>query len=112
MDINIENAGKAFEALKDAIGLTREVLNWMRTRKAGDKDVDAIAKKLDEAERATKLAEAQIAESLGYQLCKCEFPPTIMLSIEHRDLVEIFKCPRCGKKYPPLNEASGQMVFP
>ena len=112
MDINIEDVGKGFGALKDAIGLTREVITWMRNRKGSDKDVEVIVKKLDDAEKATKLAEAQIAQSLGYQICKCAFPPTIMLSVEHRDLVEIFKCPRCGKKYPSLDEPLGQMMFP
>ncbi|GEM77006.1 hypothetical protein [Vibrio sagamiensis] len=43
------------------------------------------------------MAEAQIAQALGYQLCKCTFPPQIMLSVGYRDFEEAFECKLCGK---------------
>jgi hypothetical protein len=41
----------------------------------------AITAALDQAEAAAKFAEAQIAKALGYDLCKCQFPPTPMLTV-------------------------------
>ena len=59
---------------------------------------------ISKAEDALKAAEAQLAKEFGYHLCKCTFPPQIMLSTgrhqRHPDQ-EVFKCERCGNQEPP-----------
>lgn len=54
---------------------------------------------LDKASKATAIAEAQVAQALGYQLCKCEFPPTPMLTVGStgRDdkAATVYQCPKC-----------------
>ena len=65
-------------------------------------DSDAARQRLDEAEKALKASEAQLAKALGYQLCQCAFPPNIMLSVGRHPVhdKEIFECPACKKQEP------------
>lgn len=53
----------------------------------------AVEEKLKEAEGALALANAQLAQSLNYQLCQCSFPPSIML---WRHGERAFVCDACG----------------
>ena len=83
-----------FDALRAALGAAKDVKDLVKdgpTREAAEK-------KLDEAERrVSELAQAQIAQALGYKLCQCSFPPKIML-MKGRHMtrgVEIYSCPSC-----------------
>jgi hypothetical protein len=60
----------------------RAVLELMRSASEflpKGRDRDAIAKRLDEADRALELSNARLARELGYPLCRCAFPPKPML---------------------------------
>ena len=60
---------------------------------------DAIARRLDEADRALALASARMALDLGYPLCRCAFPPKPM----QWDAAQgAFACrePGCGRTEP------------
>jgi len=85
----------------DAIGLANSVKNTLPE----SKEKDSIEKSLFEADKAAKLAEAQIANALGYTLCQCTFPPQIMLSKGYKDTnyrhKEEFVCPKCEKSSIP-----------
>jgi hypothetical protein len=50
------------------------------------------------AETALKTTEAELAKKLGYRICRCTFPPQVMLwhQARRKDL-----CARCGNVYPP-----------
>jgi hypothetical protein len=64
---------------------------------AGEKAEKAQAG-IDKAEAALKTAEADVAKTLGFKLCKCTFPPQIMLWKEN---LKTNVCPSCGHEYPP-----------
>lgn len=51
-----------------------------------------IEQRIKTVERELALAEAGTAKELGYDLCKCTFPPQIMLFTGKG---RIFKCQRC-----------------
>src|SRR5258708_26355240 len=61
-----------------------------------------ITAALATAESSSRIAEAEVAKALGYELCKCQFPPTPMLTVGSIDNPEmklrgpVFECPRCG----------------
>jgi hypothetical protein len=74
---------------KTGIGLLRSALNLLPK----SKDKDAIEHTLAEAERALAASNAKLAHELGYKLCKCTFPPQIMLWVE-RDKSDV--CNNCG----------------
>ncbi|MEY9184981.1 hypothetical protein [Bradyrhizobium sp. USDA 313] len=90
-----------FEGLRSAISMLREI----RGASAGDgknEESQLIEAALDKASKATAIAEAEVAKALGYELCKCEFPPTPMLTVGSIDNLAaklrgpVFECPRCG----------------
>jgi hypothetical protein len=56
-------------------------------------------KEIEKAEQSLRASEAELAKALGYRLCRCEFPPHIMLW--NKD-VQASICPKCGDRYPPL----------
>jgi hypothetical protein len=72
-------AKSALDILKTALGLLPR-----------GADKDALANKIEEAEEALKRSDAKLAKELGYKLCKCTFPPQIMLWSERR---KAFVCP-------------------
>jgi hypothetical protein len=88
-----------FDGLRTAIGVVRDVHNSGKPSSAEQTLVDEA---LDQAEKAAKIAEAQVAKALGYELCKCEFPPVPMLTVGHIDNAHaklwgaVYECPRCG----------------
>jgi hypothetical protein len=91
-----------FDALRSAMGLLKDAKDLLP---AGDQREAAITQALATADTSSKLAEAEIAKALGYELCKCQFPPTPMLTIGHMTANQtpatafgkpVFECPRCG----------------
>jgi hypothetical protein len=93
----------AFDTLKSAIGLVKEAKDLLPE---GHQREKAIAMALDSASTSAKIAEAELAKALGYELCKCQFPPTAMLTIGHMTANQtpatalgkpVFECPRCGR---------------
>ena len=101
MDLDLDSA---YEAQKSGLALFKDAISIAKGAKdllPSGKDKDTIEQSLDEAERATRLAEARIARALGYRLCQCTFPPQIMLSKGYRNYSEHFECPQCRKGWPP-----------
>jgi len=83
--------------LRDALGLGKDVKDALPS----SEKKQAMDRGLEQAERQLLLAEAQIAQALGYHFCQCTFPPQIMLSKGYHSYQEVFACPKCGKKWPP-----------
>lgn len=63
---------------------------------------DDAEQRLEQAHKALRAAEVQLAKSLDYHLCQCTFPPQIMLSEGRHSTqdLEIFRCDRCKKQEP------------
>ncbi len=94
------NAFKAiFDGLRGAVGLLRDIRSAGAGNEAQQQLVDEA---LDKAEKAAKIAEAEVAKALGYELCKCEFPPIPMVTVgqmEQRGANKagpVYECPKCG----------------
>jgi hypothetical protein len=64
-------------------------------------DKEEVSKKLLEVEQQIKAAEAQIASGLGYELCKCTWPPQIMLYAGEAEYGEKVRCPACSRVVTP-----------
>ena len=60
-----------------------------------------VSQKLVEVEQKLQVAEAQIAKGLGYELCRCTWPPQIMLHAGDVEYGERFRCPACGRVVSP-----------
>ncbi len=95
--MDIEALKGAFSLLGSAIGLAKKAKELL----PDGAEKKSVEQSLVEAERQSKLAEAQIAQALGYELCRCTFPPQPMLSLGYREQIEYYQCPKCKKIWPP-----------
>jgi hypothetical protein len=87
----------ALDALKEGLAALGLVLNTLKQAKdLMPQTFDRVAteKALAAAETQLKIAEAQTAEALGYPICKCSWPPTIMLRTKDK----MFVCRQCAYK--------------
>jgi hypothetical protein len=82
---------------KGAIDLIRSSLQVMPK---GPKK-DELEAQVRRAEEALQASNVQLAKALGYKLCRCTFPPQIMLW-KAADNTNI--CPQCETKDPPPPE--------
>jgi hypothetical protein len=83
------------ESIKSAFGLAGQALGLLKQAKEmipEGAQRDAAEKSIADAEQAFSLAEAKAAQELGYELCRCTWPPQICLRIDGRDHI----CPKCG----------------
>lgn len=92
----MQDTKAAFDLVRMAIGTLSDLTNLLPE---GEKR-EVATKAIENAERQTKVAEASIAKALGFELCKCEFPPTPMLTVGYRMVAGgvqmIDECPRCS----------------
>lgn len=82
-------------SLREGIDLVYTTISTLKKMKefipSGDKKQD-FEKKLEEAEKKMKIAEANIAKEFDFKLCHRHFPPGILLEIsEYKS-----KCNTCG----------------
>jgi hypothetical protein len=89
-----------FDGLRSAISMVREA----RGGQGDGKETILIEAALEKANAATAIAEAEVAKALGFELCKCQFPPTPMLTVgsrtphgpDRQKVVPVYECPKCG----------------
>ena len=83
------------DIIKTAIGLLPK----------GDRHTEEARAMLAKAEESLKRSEAAAAKELGFLLCKCEWPPRIML---WREAEASYVCPseKCGHRMTPAKGAT------
>ncbi len=90
-------------AISGALNILRGIIASFKEAKdllPKDKSTQ-IKNEIGQAERQLKLAESQIAKELGYPICRCTFPPQIMLlSGQTSDKHDKYKCPNCNREHP------------
>lgn len=72
-----------FDGLRSAIGMISELR--ASNQSGSTAQLQFVDQALEKASRAAQIAEAQVAQALGYELCKCEFPPVPMRTVGHID---------------------------
>lgn len=86
------------DGVRSALGTWRDVRGLLPDEKRGE-----IDRALEASEQQLRIAEAQIAKGLGYDLCHCQFPPVAMLTVGWRNgrgkeipNGPVHRCPACG----------------
>lgn len=82
------------KASKDALDILKSLVGFLPK----GADAETAQQRLEEADKALKATEVQLAKALGYQLCQCTFPPQIMLWKQDR---QVKVCPNCGNEHDP-----------
>ena len=93
----------AVEAIRSAIGIITDIRSAGGS--ANKQQEEAIDTAINLANQNAAIAEAQLALSFGYELCKCEFPPTPMRTVGRhikasahgkKEGDPVYECPKCG----------------
>src|ERR1700684_126227 len=72
-----------------------DIIKGVRSELPKGPEADKAQAQIDKAESALRTSEAELAKSLGFKLCMCKFPPSIMLwSATERSNI----CPVCGDR--------------
>jgi hypothetical protein len=91
----------AIDSIREAIGMVKDV----RSVAGGtEQEQRAIDTALTVASSNTAIAEAELAKAFGYELCKCDFPPTPMRTVgflsrrtdKGSEGDPVYECPKCG----------------
>jgi hypothetical protein len=92
----------AFDGVRSAIGIVKDVRSMGGGTEQQQKAIDSA---LTVASTNTAIAEATLGQAFGYELCKCTFPPTPMLTVGYVDRrlpngkkegEPVYECPKCG----------------
>jgi len=95
------------QAIKSGFDAAKAVIDTLKTLREifriNPKAHEEVGQQIELAEKELGLAEAQIAQALGYKLCLAHFPPEPMLKnrIEPEFGKTIFRCPVCEREEPP-----------
>lgn len=87
--MDIQTGAALFSLLDQSLGLLKKARDVMPE----SKEKKDLTKQLAEVEAAYRVAEARAAQELGYELCKCSWPPQIML-LASDGRAECSKCRR------------------
>jgi hypothetical protein len=98
---------QGFSAFKTAVDSVRSAISIVKdVRSLGggsEKQYQAIDNALAVASSTTAIAEAELAKAFGYELCKCQFPPTAMMTVGYKAIIgtpgeskAVYECPKCG----------------
>jgi len=90
-----------FDSVRSAIGVLKDVRSLGGGTEQQQKTIDTA---LATATSTAAIAEAELAKAFGYQLCKCTFPPTTMLTVgyfaanlgQYKVADPVYECPKCG----------------
>ena len=102
----MENLTEFFGAAKSALDLFRGIQAELPSGPLSEE----AERQIETAAKALKVSEAQLAQSLGFRLCKCTWPPQIMLW--HKDNAATI-CPACGdarSDQPTINRGESRLT--
>jgi len=78
-----------------ALSLAKQGIDMLRNIKdlmPDSQGKEQASKLLDQADQSFRIAESQAAQSLGYMLCQCTWPPQICLGTTQNG----YRCPKCN----------------
>ena len=89
------------DSIRGAVGLAKDVRLYGGSTEQQQQVIEAS---LTLASSNAAIAEMQLAQAFGYELCKCDFPPTPMRTVgyfnrdhgERRAGDAVYECPKCG----------------
>jgi hypothetical protein len=85
--MEIDALAKGVGIFSTALSAFKQALDLLPNNSKKEEAVAALAR----AEREFKVAEAEVASKLKYEICRSHFPPVIMLSKDDM----IWECPEC-----------------
>ena len=93
MDFDLQSLSESFGFIKQTTGILKDLRDLI-PKSADRKKLEST---LEKAEREFALIETNVAHVLGYQLCRCSFPPQIMLLEKDNPSNSVYECPACHR---------------
>lgn len=96
--ITVPEALEGFTALKAGIDLLRSAAGLVTDaqKMLPPEKAEAVGAAIEASKRQIAIAEAQIAQSMGFTLHHCQFPPPIMFEVGYKRSGErVYECPVC-----------------
>lgn len=89
--------------ISEGVGMVRSVVETIKTILSilPTSDRNEVTLTLQKAEKRLSLSEAKVAKGLGYELCRCTWPPQIMVYAGDAEYGEKFRCPACKRVVSP-----------
>lgn len=97
---------EAFETFGTAISAFKSAKDLL----PDSKEKKVAEEAMEKAASTAKLAEAQVAQVLGFPLCRCNWPPTIMVVRIQGGRQSVYRCGTCSGDF--LVGQSGQIKGP
>ncbi|MES9858698.1 MAG: hypothetical protein ABW166_19140 [Sedimenticola sp.] len=97
----------AFDLFRQSIGLYKTAKDLL----PDSAEKEAASKAMDEAERNFRIAEAKLAESLDFPLCRKEWPPTVLTATLIGKNKEKYICKDCGTEYMRHGKRIGKIIL-
>jgi hypothetical protein len=88
------------DAIRTVVELIRSARSNERT--PSPEEQAQIDRAIAEADKLARIADAQTAKALGFELCHCQFPPVAMLTVGFSQRgadtgKPVHECPECGR---------------
>jgi hypothetical protein len=109
MPFDLTTFSEGIATLKTALDAGRSAFSMIKdfgsTGRGTEQQRTAIEKALTIASTNTALAEATLGQAFGYELCRCTFPPTPMLTVGYCEFKlangmkagdPAYECQKCG----------------
>lgn len=90
MTKDLENWERFILSLSESLSLMKEARDLI----SDESTRGQVTELLERAENEFNLSKAKAAVQFGYPLCRCTFPPQVMLL---KDGKYLFHCPGCGR---------------
>ena len=105
--VDLNSLSTGLSSLSSVISSVKTLAGMLSNKQKED-----ITRQLNRIEEQFQMSKTQIAQALGYELCRCTFPPQIMLYAGDTDYGERSRCPKCGREVspddmPPLDGMEG-----
>ncbi len=94
-EISLSDVKDSFDLFKLGIDLFKSAKDCL----PDSSEKKAAEKAITEAELSAKIAEAKLAQSLGFVLCQKCWPPSILRAISVNGGVDLYACLTCNSHY-------------
>lgn len=104
MEDILSDVKSAFDLFKESITLFRAAKDCL----PDSSEKTAAERTMVQAELSAKIAEAKLAQSLGFQLCPKDWPPVILVAVRVTKHHDTYKCPSCGTMFINQSKRNNQ----
>lgn len=95
------NLVEVLQAFRATVDTGNALISLVKSSKEAKAKGEEFENELEGLKCKFRLFETQIAHGLGFQICRCAFPPQICTKVGFDEIGnELSRCPVCQQEYP------------